>query len=462
MTGPAAKPGVAKVRGLRPELEPFGDWRDELLWKKGRGGERVIDECTANAITAFRLDPAWDGVLAFDELEQTIVTRERPPWHELDAPAAIVLGPWTDADSVRAQSWLRRRHCISIGVEAVWGAVSVAAESSSYNPVREWLEPLEWDGCAEVAGRSRVGRTADGEDPGARSWLSTYLGAVDSPYVRNVGRWFLVSAVARIYNPGCKVDTVPILEGPQGAKKSSAIRALFSPWASDTPLDLSSKDRFVGLRGVWGYEIAEFDGYARHDAAVLKAFVSSPRDDYRPPYGRASVRAPRRCVFIATINPAREYLVDETGGRRWWPVKVGAARPIDLEGLTLDRAQIWAEARELYKGGIRWWPEGPEEQATCAEEQSARQTGDIWERRIAVHLAARLPGSTVTVDELLGGCLSIEPGKWDEKMSSRVARCLRGLGWTRERDTSAPAGETRGYHYKRTEKADSPPKGWGA
>jgi predicted P-loop ATPase len=431
---------VKKLRAIKPGPEPHGDWRDSLLYKRTRDGFQV-DPVPANAITILRHDEAWAGVIAFDDFQQSIVTLRAPPWDAIDAPGKVEPGIWTAADTVRLQAWLRRRWTLSVGLEAARAALLVAAEAHRFSPVRDWLDGLRWDG------QRRIGEPVNEDHPGSPSWLTTYLGAPDTPYVRTMGRWFLISAVARAYKPGCKVDTVPILEGPQGARKSTALRVLFSPWFSDTPLDLASKDRFVALRGVWGYELAEIDGYSKHDAAIIKAFVSSPRDDYRPPYAETSVRVERRCVFVGTVNPARDYLQDETGNRRFWPVRVGAITTEQLAALERDRETLWAEARELYQGHVRWWPEGAEEHALCATEQAERLARDPWEIPVGNWLAGRIISCTMA--DVLGTALGLDKSKWDDRAEKRAGRCLRAAGWQRVRDTSPDAAGHRGYHYER-------------
>jgi putative DNA primase/helicase len=445
----------AAVIPIRPDLAAgaSGDWRDEFVYKITRNG-RVIDDVTSNAIVVFRREPEWQGVIAYDELSQSIVRRSPAPWYGVDSSeAATRPGPWTDMDTTRAQSYLRRKYSIALGVDATRAAVAVAAEAASFNPVKEWMDRLEWDGEA------RVGKVASGPDLGTTGWLTRYLRAEDCNYVRLIGRWHAIASVARVYDPGCKVDTVPIAEAGQGKKKSTAIRALYHPWFSDTPLDLGSKDKYESLFGVWGYELAEFDQYNRHEAAVLKAFASKQEDKFRRAYGRSDTWNPRRVVFMASVNPSKPYINDETGGRRWHPFRTSVdkdKRDADVDGIWREREAFWAEARELYlcwarerEASCRWWPEEAWEKKLCEREQADRQSGDVWLDKIAAHLVGHRSGSVVKTGDILSGCLNIEPAKWDEKNSDRVQKCLRQLGWVRTRDTTKGEDGTRGYHYVR-------------
>jgi putative DNA primase/helicase len=405
------------------------EWADRLMMKTLANGREVPDDGIPNIVATLRFHPAWRDVLAFDVFRQTIVTTQPPAWHPFDAPPKIVAGAWTDADSVRLMSWLRREPTLRMkaGRDTVDAGLLVASEGNPIDPPRAYLDGCKWDAASRVD-----------------SWLTDYLGVPDSLYTRWVGRWFLISAVARIYAPGCKVDTALVLEGAQGAMKSSAARALFGEWYSDTPLDLASKDRFGAVQGVWGYELAEFDQYSRHEASIIKAFASSASDKYRPPYMRRDVVVPRRCVFFATINPAQEYLHDETGGRRWWPVRAAKEHPILLDELRRDRDLLWAEARELYLCGERWYPTTPEEHDACRSEQADRQSRDAWEEPIRDWLRSQY-GDELTLAEVLEGALQLDKSRWGRAEQMRASSVLRTMGYVRHRVSTG----SRGYVYRR-------------
>jgi putative DNA primase/helicase len=396
------------------------DWRDQLMYRVEKSGKKVIQTWPANAMLVLDNDPAWKDVLVWNEFTSSLSTTRVPPWDACDMPERAQPGVWTDADTTRAQAWLARHYELSVSKEALLDAAMAVSERHVCHPVREWVEALEWD----------AKKRCD-------TWLSKYLGVVASPYTSRVGRWFLISAIARVYRPGSKVDTMLVLEGDQGIRKSSALKALFDPWFSDTPLDLASKDRFLGMRGVWVHEFAELDSFGKADVARIKSFLSSAVDEYRPPYGRMTVKVPRQCVFAGTVNPTGEYFRDESGNRRLWPVKCGEASPIDLDGLERDRELIIAEARELFTCGERWWPEGPDEVRICAGEQEKRSSIDAWEPVVDAWLAKlkndRDPRASdgVTVGDVLGGPLGIDKARWDQAAQNRGARALRAAKWKR-------------------------------
>ena len=426
---------------------------ETLRYKVTAGREGAIFKtllrAPSNVNAVLRGHKGWAGLVAYDAHEQAIVLSGAAPWGSSYAPGGRPSRPrhvgapmpWTDGDSLRLQAWMLETYAVDLTRDCVDAGLQLAAEGNRTDPPAEYLEGLVWDGVPRLGLAPETLEPGDDGDP---SWLSTYLGVADSPYSRRVGRWFLISAVARILDPGCKVDHALVLEGPQSKGKSSAVEALFLPWYADTPLDLSSKDRFGAIQGVWGYELAEFDAYSRHDAAVVKAFATSKEDKHRPPYARRDIRAPRRCVFIATINPGREYLQDATGGRRWWPVRCG---DIDLDSLRRDRAQLFAEAVAAYRAADPWYPRTPAEHALCGEEQEERRARDPWEGVIAKWIPSQLLAQTegLTTAEVLEK-LNIEAGKWGRIEEMRAGEVLRAVGWERRRVRDS-GGARREYRY---------------
>jgi putative DNA primase/helicase len=167
------------------------------------------------------------------------------------------------------------------------------------------------------------------------------MGVPSSPLADAFGRKFLISAVARVMRPGCKVDHVLIFEGLRGTMKSKTLRALVGDdWFTDQISDLGTKDWCQDLRGVWVIELSELSAIRPGEVEKVKAYISRQVDHYRPSYGRRTIDVPRQRVFIGTTN-AREYLSDITGNRRYWPV---TCVKLDLDATHRDREQIWAVA----------------------------------------------------------------------------------------------------------------------
>ena len=217
-----------------------------------------------------------------------------------------------------------------------------------------------------------------------------------------------------------------IFEGVQGIGKSSAaaILALDPAWFTDDIRDLGTKDSAQDLRGKWIVELAELSALKRGEVERIKGFISRRVDHYRPSYGRRSEDFGRQCVFIGSTN-ASAYLNDETGARRFWPVKVGK---IDLTALRQDVEQLWAEAMVAYRAGERWWLDKTTE-AVAAQEQKARREPDAWEHAILDFVVDK---GEVTVPEILEHKIKIPLERQDQAAWNRVARVLVANGWGRK------------------------------
>lgn len=313
----------------------------------------------------------------------------------------------SDNDEVALAGWLNRLG-LTPGVQTVGQVLRLVASRRSFDPVEDYLLSLKWDGKARLDG-----------------WLTYYAGSEGTDYTRAVGPKFCISAVARVLEPGCKVDTMLVLEGPQGLKKSTLARALFgSEWFSDQVGDVTTKESAIQIQGLWCIEVAEMDQFSRADDRAVKSFLSRLDDRYRPPYGRGTIKRPRRCVFIGTINPEGSgWLKDSTGGRRYWPVE---CTKIEVAAMMADRDQIWAEAVARYKENEPWWLEEHQEAAAKAE-QEARQIEDLWERRILDFLRSQHASATFTNCDIVESALNLANDKKNAGVEKRVGAILTKL-----------------------------------
>jgi predicted P-loop ATPase len=240
---------------------------------------------------------------------------------------------------------------------------------------------------------------------------------------------FLIAMVARILEPGCKADHMMVLEGDQGVGKSTACQVLAGEeWFSDSLPDVRDKDGAQHIRGKWLVEIAELAAIGKAEAETLKSFISRQVERYRPAYGRKEVVEPRQCVFVGTTNRS-VYLKDETGARRFWPIKVNK---VDIVGLKNARDQLFAEALAAYRASEKWWPDPGFERTHIRPQQQARYETDPWENAISQYIADL---SRVTVEDIARDALHIEVvsriGTADQR---RIAAVLVDKGWQSGRD----------------------------
>jgi predicted P-loop ATPase len=370
------------------------DWHDELA----RSDKGKILANFSNALIALRLAPEWRGVLAYNEFALEPGMRRPPPW---GGPA----GPWSDYQDSRLIEWLETQGIRISDTHATRAAITVARENP-YHPVREYLTGLKWDGVARID-----------------DWLTMYLGVEPSDYVRAVGAKWLISGAARAFDPGCKADHALIFEGMQGKGKSTALEILGGEFYSDDIAELGTKDAALGTAGAWIIELSELDAMRRVEVSRTNSFVSRRVDRFRPPYGRHYVRMPRGCIFGGSVNQAH-YLKDDSGGRRFWPVKCGER--LNLEWLRRDRDQLWAEATVRYRQHEPWWLDTEELVAAALDEQEDRYEAHPWEAVIAAWLIGQ---TEVTTAEVLALAIGKDRGQWTRRDEIDVGGVLRRLGW---------------------------------
>lgn len=404
-------------RQVMAAVKPAADepWREQLLFT-AKGG---MVAHAFNVALILGNDRRWKGVIAYDSFSSKIRKLKTPPYG--GAP-----GDWSDLDDVRVTLWLADVYGLCVKSATVLEAVNAVAHDNAFHPVRQFLDGLAWDGT-----------------PRLEQWLQNHLGVADSEYARRVGKRWMVSAVARVFSPGCKADSVLILEGLQGAGKSTSMAVLGGEWFMDTPFNLGDKDGYQAIRGKWIVELGELDAFNKAESTRAKQFFSASVDTYRESYGRRVLDVPRQCVFVGTTNQD-EYLKDDTGNRRYWPV---TCTRVDIEGLRASREQLWAEAVAAYRAGDVWWVERDEAELFAAE-QDKRYQADMWEEPIIHYLMHQHIGDAVTGAHILEKALNIDPSHWGKPEQMRVGKIMHRLKWPRRRKGSGPGG-VRGYEYQK-------------
>jgi len=401
-----------KVVDVREQAPPT-EWRTKLQ----KNDRSAILPNAFNIKLILENDAAWKGVLQHCNFSYRILKARAPDIPEFEA------GEWSDADTARLNIWLIEHYRITPTRQSVSDALLAASHANGFHPVRKYLDGLTWD-----------------KIPRLDYWLTMYLGAgaADEDYLALAGRYFLIESVARIYQPGCKADTVLILEGKQGAGKSSAVHVLFGDWFSDAPVPIGDKDAYQNITGVWGQEMAELDSFNKAENTAAKMFFSQRRDRYRRSYGTHAEDFPRQCVFIGTTNQD-EYLKDYTGNRRYWPVLCFKIKTAELAAV---RDQLWAEAVARFRDGERWWAHGDVELAYFDLEQDKRMQADPWENMLADYLDT-MTAEHFSADELLKDCIGLDGGHMQRAHQNRLSPIMKSLGWHSQRKRISVVGKIK-------------------
>ena len=411
------------LKGLINEAEREGPIGTKPIAVNGKtkivGGAAAVGRPEANVVSLLDTFTAKNGELAFRPNRRNAYlilcndSRVRGKiWHD-DFKGVLMRGDeeYKDTDDTKLQMWLEGLYGIRMSTGTVSEVTRVVGEEFSRNPLVDYLDCLQWDGVPRID-----------------EWLIRGAGAQDTPLVRDVGRRWLISAVARAMQPGCKADTVLIFVGPQGARKSTCFRALSGDeYFCDTPMDIGSPNAYMQIRRAWIYEVAELDSIRRSANSATKAFLTAQEDIYRPAYGRHAVTSKRHNVFCGTTNE-QSFISDMTGSRRFWPVRVGK---VDLQWIKDNRDQLWAETVAAYRRNEIWWLENDSEEALQEQSEDYRQM-DPWQEIIGEWLLGR---NEITVTEVMHQGLKLESNQMTKTAQMRVSDILRHMGLTRVRKT---------------------------
>ncbi|SMG28286.1 virulence-associated E family protein [Paraburkholderia susongensis] len=390
---------AARVRRLEENVRPAND--HEAVEAMAHHGIALTTNMSGapyanidNAIAVLRRHPRFASRIWYDTFHQDIFTT----W-DCDEPR-----PWADSDRVRVAAVLQGEFgLVKFGDDLVEKSAIAVAQADQRDELRDWLQSLRWDGTPRLG-----------------DWLQRAVGAPDDEYHNAIGRNFILSMVARGLVPGCKVDTMPVFEGSQGAGKSKLLGILGGKYFSELSEGMDTKDFFVTIQGTWLIEVAELDAFRKTEVTRIKQALSSREDRCRLPYAKRAVNLPRRVVFAGTTNE-REYLRDATGARRFWPLAVAS---IDHDWLESNREQLFAEAVEAFNARATWW-EVPTE-AARAQTDERRET-DAWEETISQWCIGR---SEVLVSEVLAG-IGVETARQGRPEQMRAARILGLIGYDR-------------------------------
>ena len=396
--------GVAPVATVEPASNGSGlsvrAQVEQLALQCNSGGIPYAHEHNAALIMAAH--PHFAGKLWTDAFAQKLMFGDVPFTKQAALAALVYIQQHLELHKMQLPAVERAAQLIGAGIQR--------------HPVREWLDTLKWDGVERLGTLMQDG-----------------FGTAQTEYTHAVGVRWLTSMVARVYQPGCKADCMPVFEGAQGIRKSTAMRTIGGQWFMESHEDPihSRKDFLLSLQGRWLIEIPEMHAIAGRGSGIekIKGIISNTEDFFRVPYGHDIQPFPRQCIFAGTTNQD-QWNPDPTGGRRFWPIACGQ---IEIGYLADMREQLFAEAVSVYRATGDWYSV-PD--ALARDEQDARRERDAWEEIILPYLDAR-PASDVTIAGVLRDCIGIEPGHWKQADQNRIARVLRANGWYRKQVKSA-------------------------
>lgn len=407
------------------EVDPRA-WRAALLTTE-KGAIKAVRE---NVVVALDGLPAQGlpgiaeaaGVIGWNEFTNDVVKLRRAPW---GTPAGV----WGEVDDLLMGEWLVREHWLpSVARQTLEEATRMVACRHTFHPVRAYLQGLTWDGQPRLATWLRV-TCLEPDEWDDRDPLQRYLA--------RAGTYYLMGMVQRVLVPGCKFDYMLVLESPQqGRGKSSLFRVLGGEYFADTGVVLGDKDSYQQLQGRWMYEMGELDAMGKAEITKVKLYIASQSDYFRASFDRRARDYPRQVVFGGTTNDD-QYLIDSSGNRRFWPVRV--TRQVDLDWLRQNRDQLFAEAMARLAEGKRWYPLPDEEKLLFVPQQEQRRAVGAIEAAITAYLydqdqKVSMAGENgALVNEISANDLLQRIGfsldKQTDLVHKRATAALRRLGW---------------------------------
>ena len=316
---------VVEDKGNPPDAD-IDTW--DMLRKVTKRGTGMLTplNCRYNTATILRQDPRYSS-LCYNEHSDKILLHD-----------TMV----DDAMMERIALEFEENYRYKVTDKALRASVIMVAQERTIEPIKEWLTSIpEWDGEDRI--QWFFHNILNAKIPAGASELVTEMSC----------KWF-ISCVARVMEPGCKMDTCLVLVGAKGMRKSTALKELASEeYFSDSNINISHKDSYELLHqsGVWIWELAEMHALQGKTAANAKQFLTSASDRYRPAYAKMPVQRSRRTVFTASTNDYQ--FLSDGPERRFWIVEVGSK--IDIEYIKENRIQLWAEALHYYRQGLEWW-----------------------------------------------------------------------------------------------------------
>lgn len=415
---------------IQAEIQENSDWKSKL---NRNSTDNAVKNNLKNIFLILNNDTQYKDKIEFNELTQM---------------RTFCRTDWNDVIESRLKLYLEQKYDLMTSIESINHICNIIASDHSYHPIKEYLNSVQWDGIHRI-----------------KSVFSDFLGATDNIYTQSVAVVTFVGAVARIFQAGVKFDTCTVFVGKQGTGKSKFISkiAVNSEWFTDGVTTFDGKDFYESIQGKWIIELGEGTAFQKSIKERSKQAIASQQDFYRKPYGRNPEIRKRQCVFLGTTNNY-DFLKDETGDRRYYPIDVNipkATKNIDKDLTSEYIAQLWAEAVHLYKNGQRIYIQDSGVLALAEQEQrkhfdESPLQSDIYnflEIPITTHwydasLEARrnhiraYQNGEQTAGAYKRDCISVKEiacelfgyelnQPIERKMSLEIARTLTALGWNK-------------------------------
>lgn len=383
--------------------------------------KKIYVNNTENICRILRGHSEFAGRLRYDLFQNTLEIKDKGVWRGQEDHDAIDI---QTRISVLFPSFMR------ISKSIVWDAMIKVTKENTVDTAMDYMRALTWDKEARVD-----------------QWLMKTYGVEDNEYHRTVGSNWLKALAKRIMVPGCKFDHVLVLEGPQGAKKSTSLGILGGPWHVETSAGTDNKDFFMLFAGKVIIEFSEGETLTRTDHTRMKAIITTVVDRYRMPYERSTKDFPRRSVFAMTTNK-EEYLKDDTGNRRWLPVKL-VFEKADIEWLANNREQLLAEAYHRVMVGKETLHEFPEDEMTKAQQE--RMVHDPNEDVVAEWYHNELKilerESGITINQVYVQCLNkgFTPKPMDRGTETQIGNMLTHVFGMQKRKVSVGGARISKY-----------------
>lgn len=386
-------------------------WEDAL----DRNQYGNIKPTRHNVIRILSCDERLKDVFGDNVFVNTTAVRKPLPWN-VNEKIYSEGRAFNDDDALQTAVWISEKFGIEVSLNMIHEAVRKVALMNPYHPVRDYLDSLKWDKTPRLK-HFFTGGIVDAKDE-----------EVEDEYLENVAIKFFISAVARIYDPGCQADAMIVLEGSQGLGKSSLVAELGGKWyGDDIGTDIRDKDSVLSMMGKWIIELPEMYAHSKADTDHYKSFIGRRIDRIRAPYGRTIRDYPRQCVFIGTTN-RDQYLKDETGARRIWPVN---CKTINLKRLIEFKDELWAEAVYRYKNGESWFFDEKKLEALCHLQSSSRYIEDEWEWEVR-HWIEDNDMEMFTGTDVWTQCFGKNAVDFSRREQGRIASILKRIGFKKQ------------------------------